>query len=142
MTLKILAIGPALALLPVVGAVSSDAADSAHVLNAKQQAELDKVLAGKVAGKPVSCIDATRQPSLRVISDDVIVYTDGRRTAYRNDLIGRCPGLKWDDIPVIHSFGSRYCRGDFIRMVSRTSGIGGGGCALGSFTPYKTPPAS
>ncbi|MCP1469370.1 hypothetical protein J3E64_001045 [Sphingobium sp. OAS761] len=108
-------------------------------LTDKQAAKLAQALDGKVAGTPVSCIDRRTQSNLTAISDTVLLYRVSRKLLYRNDLIGSCSGLARGDIVVTQSFGTQLCRGDMTRTVDRTSGMMTGACALGDFTPYRTP---
>lgn len=109
-------------------------------LTEKQTAELDKALAGKVAGPSVSCINRERQSSLKAISNNVLLYRISRNLVYRNDLIGECTGLTRGDTIIVRSFGSQLCRGDMATTADLTVGITTGACALGDFTPYRTPP--
>ncbi len=110
-------------------------------LNPKQLALLEKNLAGKEAGKPVSCISNFGSNDLIKVSDDILLYRVSSRLVYRNDLRSSCPGLARDqDILVTRVFGSQICNGDIIRLVDRSSGIGGASCSYGSFTPYRSPP--
>lgn len=112
-------------------------------LNPKQLALLEKNLEGKQAGDPVNCISNSGSPQLIKVSDDILLYRVSSRLVYRNDLQPSCPGLARDtDIMVTKVFGGQLCRGDIIRLVDRSSGIGGGGCAYGKFTPYRSPPKS
>lgn len=110
-------------------------------LTADQLALLDRHLGGKVAGEPVSCIPATASSVETVrVSDSILLYRVSGRLVYKNDLRSSCPGLARDnDIIVSRTNGTGPCRGDIIRLVDRASGIGGGSCSLGSFTPYRTP---
>jgi hypothetical protein len=109
-------------------------------LTGREQADLDKVLAGKVAGTPVSCVSAFGVgANLRAISDDVLVYEVSRKLAYKNRLIGSCTGLSRGDTLVLNLHGSQYCRGDIARAVSLPSGFSGGSCSLGDFVPYRVP---
>jgi len=131
----------ALALLPAILAGCSMRQDIAKPLTDKQSIALAKALDGKVAGAPQNCLPLATRSDLQVISDSVLLYKEGRRTVYRNDVIGQCNGLAQDGIPVIQSFGGQQCRGDIIRVVDRTSGFGRGSCALGDFVPYTAPAA-
>lgn len=110
-------------------------------LTDRQAADLDKALAGKVAGERKSCIDRFASTNLRVISDEVLLYEASRKLVYVNNVIGRCSGLSTGDTLVIRSFSSQYCRGDIAQAVDLQSGITHGSCALGDFTPYRTPEA-
>ncbi|WP_420143965.1 hypothetical protein [Sphingobium sp.] len=109
-------------------------------LTPKQTADLDKALAGKVAGEKVSCINREPQTNLTVISDNVLLYKVNRRLVYKSELIGSCSGLTRGDIIIVRSFGSQMCRGDFTTTADRMSGMQSGACALGDFIPYRTPP--
>ena len=83
----------------------------------------------------------TRYPgaSLTAISESVLLYRVSGRLIYRNDLIGGCTGLGRGDTLIIKPTGSQYCRGDIARSADLAIGSITGGCALGSFTPYRTP---
>ncbi len=108
-------------------------------LTERQAARLEAALAGKVPGEPVSCIPRHPQASLTAISGSVLLYRVSGRLIYRNDLIGSCPGLARGDTLVVRPWGSQYCRGDIARSADLTIGMTTGACALGSFTPYRTP---
>lgn len=108
-------------------------------LTPKQEAELDKALAGKVAGEKVSCVNREQQTNLTVISNNVLLYKVSKKLVYKNELIGSCNGLTRGDIIITQSWGSQMCRGDFTRTADRTSGMLSGACALGDFIPYRVP---
>jgi hypothetical protein len=108
-------------------------------LTPRQMTELDKALEGKVRGEKVSCINQLPRTDMRVISESVILYRVSKNLVYRNDLIGRCPGLTRGDALVVRTFGSQYCRGDIAQSANLTIGTLTGSCALGDFTPYRTP---
>ena len=55
-----------------------------------------------------------------------------------NDAKG-CNSFDSDPIFVNDVRGSQLCRGDVVRLISRTGGIQGPFCVLGDFTPYRTP---
>ncbi len=110
-------------------------------MNPKQLALLEENLAGKQAGEPTSCISNFGNNQLIKVSDDTILYRVSARLVYRNDLRSSCPGLARDnDILVTRVFGSQICSGDIIRLVDRSSGIGGASCSYGKFTPYRSAP--
>ena len=108
--------------------------------SASQQQSFDKALAGKVAGKPESCLPLYRSNDMTVIDDDTILYRDGR-TTYVNKPLGGCNNLGNGSYALVtQSQGSQLCRGDIARVRDMTAGIDVGTCALGDFVPYK--PAS
>ncbi len=108
-------------------------------LTERQAARLEAALEGKVAGEPVSCVSRYPGASLTVVSESVLLYRVSGRLIYRNDLIGSCTGLGRGDTLIIKPTGSQYCRGDIARSADLVTGSITGGCALGSFTPYRTP---
>ena len=108
-------------------------------LTDKQAAQLDKALAGKVAGEKQSCINREPQTNLTVISNNVLLYRVSRKLVYKNELIGSCNGLTYGDIMIVRSFGSQLCRGDFTTTASPQTGMISGSCALGDFIPYRAP---
>ncbi|WP_150293014.1 hypothetical protein [Sphingobium estronivorans] len=108
-------------------------------LTEKQTGELERALAGKVAGEKTSCVSRPSQATLTAISGSVLLYRVNGRLVYRNDLIGSCPGLTRGDTLIIKSWGSQYCRGDIATSADLPSGMVTGSCALGDFTPYRTP---
>jgi hypothetical protein len=108
-------------------------------LTDRQAAELDKALAGKVAGEPKSCINREPQSNLTVISNNVLLYRVSSKLIYKNELIGSCNGLTYGDTMIVRSFGSQMCRGDFTTTANLQTGIQTGACALDDFIPYRTP---
>ncbi len=108
-------------------------------LTEKQSAVLTKALAGRVAGKPVNCVNNFASTNFTRVSDDILLYQSAGRTVYQNTLPYRCTGLSRDDDILVFDnlHGGSYCKGDTIRLVDRTSGIQGGVCRLGEFVPYK-----
>jgi hypothetical protein len=102
---------------------------------AKGEARLAKMLQGRVAGKPTSCIPAQIGSNLQVIDRTALVY-DAGSTIY----VARADdprSLNSDDILVINRFGSQLCRQDVIRTIDRSSGFMTGVVFLRDFTPYK-----
>lgn len=108
-------------------------------LTQRQAADLDKALAGKVAGEPQTCINREPQTNLTVISNNVLLYRVSRKLVYKNELIGTCSGLTSGSTIIVRSYGSQMCRGDMATTANLQTGITTGACAIGSFIPYRTP---
>lgn len=108
-------------------------------LTEKQTMALEKELAGLVPGEKQSCISRFPQADMRAISDEVLLYRVSSRLIYKNELIGSCNGISRGDILVTKSFGSQLCRGDIAHVLSPTSRMLTGACALGDFIPYRKP---
>lgn len=142
MTLRMLPLiaSGALAVLLAGCAPAGSAEPSAAPLSPKQAALLEKQLAGKVAGKPIHCLQSSGRNYQTIrVSDDILLYRASGRLVYQNKLRGGCPGLgRDDDIMVIRSYGTGTCKGDFFHLIDRTSGIRGPTCVFGEFVPYRT----
>lgn len=125
--------------LPLAGLSACGEMDNTPTpLTEKQTERLNKELAGKTAGKPVTCISDFNSTNLVRISDDILLYRVSGNLVYKNNLRSSCTGLARDtDVLVSEQFGGQKCRGDLLRLVDRTSGIIGGVCSLGDFVPYR-----
>ncbi len=100
--------------------------------------QLSKLLAGRVAGKPVSCISLPRTQSSQIIDHTAIVYRDGSRL-YVNVPRSGADTLDDDDILVTRTFGTQLCSIDTVHLIDRTSRFPRGFVALGQFVPYERP---
>lgn len=126
-------------LLGVSACAAGDTASTPTPLTEKQAKRVDKLLSGKVAGKPQQCLSNSRNAGTVRVSDDFLLYRVSGKLVYRNELRGHCPGLADDDdIMVVRTFGSSQCKGDHFQLVDRHSGIPGPTCVLGEFVPYET----
>ena len=106
----------------------------------RAQMELDKALAGRVAGKPVSCLPNYRANDMQIIDDWTILFRDGR-TIYVQNPRGGCPGIGIRrNVLVTRLFGTnQLCSGDISHLLDPTSGIQGGSCVFSQFMPYTKP---
>ncbi len=104
-------------------------------LTAKQQAKLDRKLAGRVAGEPVSCIASLRGAQSTTISDDILLYEVGG-TVYLNQPYGGCNGAENNTL-IIRRPTSQLCSGEIAVVSDFSTGTELGSCALGKFTPYR-----
>lgn len=102
---------------------------------------LDKALAGRVAGPPVSCIDSYLSDGPQIIDNHTLIYRQVGRL-WRNTLPDACPSLDEDSILIVDVYGGQLCSNDRFRTVQRSSHIPSGYCRLGNFVPYSkvTPP--
>jgi hypothetical protein len=107
---------------------------------AEAQQELDKALAGRVAGPPVDCLPHYRTTDMQIIDDWTILFKDGR-TVYVQNPRGGCPGIdNHGNILVTRLRGTtQLCNGDINHLVDPVSGIGGGACVFSQFVPYTKP---
>ncbi|MES2288603.1 MAG: hypothetical protein V4530_02610 [Pseudomonadota bacterium] len=96
--------------------------------------KLAEALKGMHPGKPRSCIPLDEARSAKVYRG-AILYTPGRRMSYVNTSPG-CYTNDYDPLFVVEAFGTQLCKGDTVKFVDRLSGMQGGFCVLGEFTPY------
>ena len=115
-------------------AISTTASAADDTAPSKGEARLTKMLEGRVAGKPQSCIPAMLSDRLKIIDKTAVVY-DAGKTIY----VARPQdpqSLDTDDILVIKRFGSQLCKQDIIHTIDRVSGFMTGVVFLGDFVPY------
>jgi len=98
------------------------------------QQKLDKMLEGRVAGKPVSCIDTLVHRDSTVIDRTAIVYGSGR-TIYVNRP-AHPESLRRDDVLVTRLHSTRLCSVDVVKLHDRSGGWNRGFVGLGEFVPY------
>ena len=97
--------------------------------------KLAKLLEGRVAGAPVSCINLATARDSQIIDKTAIVYDSGN-TIYVNR--PRQPGaLDSDDILVTRTWGTQLCKLDVVRLRDRTMFIDHGFVGLEDFVPYR-----
>lgn len=99
------------------------------------QQELAKMLEGRVAGEPVSCISTFGNPAMRILDNTALVYGSGR-VIYVN-VPDNPDVLDDDDILVTRQHGSQLCRLDMVNMVDRSGGFYRGFVGLNHFVPYR-----
>lgn len=106
----------------------------------RAQKELADALAGRVPGKPVTCLPSHRSNDMQIIDDWTILFKDGR-TIYVQNPRGGCPGIgSRRNVLVTRLFGTnQLCSGDISHLFDPTSGIGGGSCVFSEFVPYTKP---
>ncbi len=99
------------------------------------QQELDKLLAGRVAGKPEHCISHFDTRDMRVLDKTAIVYGWGN-TIWVN-VPRNVQDLDDDDIMVTRTSSSQLCDLDIVTTLDRTSQMFNGTVSLGEFVPYR-----
>ncbi len=123
-------------IFPTALALLSVGAHAASPTRAEQgEAKLAKMLEGRTAGKPQSCISAPVSDRLQIIDQTAIVYDVGE-TIYvaRPD---QPKSLNADDILVIDRLAGELCKQDVVRTVDQSSVATTGTIFLGDFIPYR-----
>lgn len=103
---------------------------------AKGEAQLAKMLDGRVAGKPTSCISLPNSGNLQVIDKTAIVYKQGG-TIYVNRPADP-KRLDRNDILVIDRLSHQLCKTDMVQTRSQgPNSFFTGAVFLGDFVPYR-----
>jgi hypothetical protein len=119
-----------LALLALPGAAMAE-----EKVNPKGEAELAKMLEGRVAGKPVKCLPTHAMDNSTVIDKTAIVYRSGSKL-YVNRPRSGADQLDDDDILLTKIYGSQLCNVDKVDLIDRSSRMWSGFVMLGEFVPY------
>ncbi len=123
----------ALVLAATVALVTGPALQAREKLTPEQR--LDKLIAGRVAGKPTSCISTFDTRDMTILDKTALVYDAG--TVIWVNRPDNARDLDDDDILVTHTFGSQLCRLDIVRTVDRNGGFQTGFLSLRDFVPYR-----
>ena len=123
-------------LLALVLGASVAAAPAAAGDSPSPQQQLDRALAGRVAGEPVDCVSLSRVRNSRIIEGTAILYDEGS-TIYVNRPRSGAEELSSWDTQVSRTLGDRLCSTDTVRMVDPSTGFLQGIVFLGEFVPYR-----
>jgi hypothetical protein len=106
--------------------------------SAKSAQRLGKALAGRTAGKPVSCIGNMRGSDMTIIDDNTLLFKEGG-TVYVQKPRGGCYGIGNGNYTLVTRInaGNRLCSGQINEIVDRVSGYGFGSCVFDDFVPYR-----
>ena len=122
-----------IALTAAAALLAGTALDAKPRLSAGQ--ELDKLLAGRVAGQPVHCISNFDTREMRVFDKTAIVFGWGN-TIWVN-VPRNAADLDDDDILITHPDGSQFCDLDIVTTADRAGLFTNGFLSLGEFVPYR-----
>jgi hypothetical protein len=116
-------------------------APQAPMVDARAQQKLSRLLAGKVAGPPQSCLPSYRQKDMTVIDDYTIAFRDGVDRVWITKPRGGCNLLASGSYALVTRSGGGLglCRGDIGNVVDTMNHVTVGSCVLSDFIPYTTP---
>ena len=118
------------------GPPSERAQAAAAERDAEYSAELADALEGRVAGRPVSCINQRDIRSSKNIGERTILYDTGS-VIYRNDPPGGCEGPGLGKTLITRTPSTQLCRGDIARVVDLSIPTEYGSCSYSDFVPYR-----
>ena len=102
------------------------------------EARLALALEGRVAGKPVDCINLRNVRSTQIIDNTAILYEAGGSLYVNRPRAGRESLDRWDTL-VTRLHNSRLCSIDVVRLYDSSSRMETGFVFLGDFVPYRKP---
>jgi hypothetical protein len=127
------------ALLAGLMLASAVPAFAAPTPKARAEANLAKALDGRVAGKPVNCIQLHDIDSTEIYDNTAILYRMLGGRVYVNRPRSGLASLDDNDILVTKSWTPELCSVDTVRLLDRTSRFPSGFVFLGEFVPYSRP---
>jgi len=126
------------ATLTLLSGVLLAAALPAQAARPAPEARLAKVLEGRIAGKPVDCIQLHQIQSSQIFEKTAILYKAGS-TWYLNRPDAGANFLGRDDVLVTDTHSSQLCSIDIVRLLDSGSHFPSGSLGLGKFVPYTKP---
>lgn len=136
--MKIAALAASLAVIAGLAAAPASAMASRPKLTG--EAQLAKILDGRVAGKPVSCVQMNQTDDVTIVDKTALVYKVG--ATYYVNRPTNADSLNDNEILVTKTYTSELCRLDTVQLHDRTSRMWSGFVGLQDFVPYtrvKTP---
>lgn len=126
--------------IPLALMLAAPAANSGTAevkLSDKDQVKFDKIVDGRTAGKPVSCISRIDQTNMTAVGDKYLVYGRSRnaKTVYVNEPYGGCRNADRYTL-VTRRPSTQLCRGEIAEVKDFPSGAFVDSCSFSSFVPY------
>lgn len=116
-------------------ALTGGAVSAKQTVAEKGEARLSKMLEGRTAGEPVSCISTMSRNGLEVIDQTAVVY-DGGNTIYVARPTDRKQLRRGDILVIERTSSSQLCTVDVVKTVDQSSGFMTGVVFLDKFVPY------
>ena len=98
-------------------------------------------LAGRVAGKPESCIELSRMSGPAIYDGGMIVYRQSGRRIWVTHAVDSCPALRPFSQLIVEPTGAQLCHNDRFRTFEPGDIIPSAYCRFARFTPYDKPGA-
>ena len=120
--------------------LSCTTAPPSSTRTAEREDRLQRLIAGKVAGAPQSCIPniTTRGNNMVVIDDQTVAFRATGGRVYVGRLGAGCDNIGMGNSLVTRqSAASSLCRGDIAQLQNLSSRANVGSCTFQDFTPYS-----
>jgi hypothetical protein len=132
----------AIAVLIAGAAIASCTTASLAPTDAGRTAQqYQRLLAGKVAQPPVSCLPAYRADDMTVLDANTIAFRQSGSRVYLAHMKGGCSELARPGYALLtRQYGTnQLCRGDIAQVIDTANRMTVGSCVFGDFTPYVKP---
>ena len=118
---------------------SSAAAQTGTSLETRSEARLARALDGRIAGRPVDCLNLRDIRSSQIIDRTAILYETNGGTLYLNRPDAGQNSLSRGDVLVTDTHSHQLCSIDVVRLYDTSSQMQTGVVFLGDFVPYRKP---
>lgn len=105
----------------------------------KQQLAVQRLLQGKVAGRPMDCIQTFNANDMRWLDASTVAFKRGSNLVYVNHFNGGCDNYGERYALVTRQVTGQMCRGDIAQLIDPVAHFAAGSCVFGEFIPYRTP---
>ena len=108
---------------------------------AQSRAELQSLIAGKVAQPAISCLPSYNANDMVVIDENTIAFRSGASRVYIAHMNGPCSNLGGAGYALLtrQSGGTGLCSGEIAQVIDTSARIPVGSCSFGEFVPYVRP---
>ncbi len=111
-------------------------AGAAQAIDRSPDAQLARMIAGRVEGPPVDCLNLRDIRSSTIIDGIAIVYETSNRTVYVNRPTAGASSLRWGQTLVTDTHTSQLCSIDVVKLYDTSARMATGFVGLGKFVPY------
>ncbi len=115
------------------------AASSERPPPAEGAARIEELIAGRIAGAPVYCLDQRGIQSVEIVAGTALVYKKLGGTLYINTPSSGASNLRKDQILISMTYSGSLCNIDTLQLVNYASQINEGSVILQRFVPYPKP---
>jgi hypothetical protein len=134
--MRILALALIASAASAIGSCTAVPPAQTVAIQAREQARLAQLTAGKIAGPTTDCLPTYRANDMVVVNDNTIAFKQGRRL-FVNNMQGSCYGLdRGTTALVTRTPSTQLCRGDIATLVDTSTRVAVGSCVFGDFVPY------
>lgn len=119
----------------MIAAAALAAAASPSIAETPASPALQRLMADRVAGEPVSCVRRTPTLRTRIVDERTVTFSSGSKTLFLTEPAD-CPGLKAGRNIDLMPDAKQFCENDEVAVIDLSAGVEHGICRLGKFTPW------